>query len=269
LTKQDSHWEATLKDESKVFAERILVATGSAPVGHTLAQELGHTITDLAPSLFTFNIKDPRIKDIPGVSVEEVRLKLKVGDQEFKREGPILVTHWGVSGPAVLKLSAFAARELKQHNYQALLTIDWLPQLSFADCEDLIKSTRHSHPKKQISLHPIVSSLPKRLWHELVLASGANPQTIFADLTKSVQASLLTELKQGTYKVTGKGVFKDEFVTAGGVKLSEVDFRTMESRRAQGLYFAGEILDIDGITGGFNFQAAWTTGWIAGSHMAE
>ncbi len=262
-------WEIVLKDGTKITAERVLLATGSAPIGHQLAESSGHTITDLAPSLFTFNIKDARIKDIPGISVERVNLKLLVEKKTFKREGPILITHWGVSGPAVLKLSAFAARELKAANYQAELYIDWLPHLSEADLQNIIARSRQNHAKQQIALHPIDPTLPKRLWHELVCAAGGTPQTTFADLSRTIQTGLVRELKHGAFQVTGKGVFKDEFVTAGGVKLSEVDFRTMESRVAKGLYFAGEILDIDGITGGFNFQAAWTTSWIAGSHMAS
>jgi predicted Rossmann fold flavoprotein len=212
--------------EFEQSSEALIISTGSAESAYGIVRELGHTITPTAPSLFTFNITDPLIEGLSGVSVVDVGLQLKVGGvKPFKERGPLLITHWGLSGPAVIRLSAWAARELEASNYQAELVIDWNPG-SFE-----------------------ASALPRRLETRLEELKRDRRRTVFA--------------------VSGKGVFKEEFVTCGGVSLKEVDFRTMQSKIVPGLFFAGEILDIDGITGGFNFQSSWTTGWIAGGSLRE
>ena len=208
--------------ESEQSFDSLVLTTGSSDSGYRLVKQLGHTITPTAPSLFTFNVSDPLIEELSGVSVKDVGLILKVdGAKPFKERGPLLITHWGLSGPAVIRLSAWAARELAAANYNAELIVDWNPG-NFD-----------------------TSALPRRLEARLVESKRARRRTSFA--------------------VNGKGVFKEEFVTCGGVSLKEVDFRTMESKLVPGLFLAGEILDIDGITGGYNFQSAWTCGWIAGS----
>jgi len=263
MTPKDGGFELTLRDGT-LHASRVILCTGSAPSGHAFAKALGHQIVEPMPSLFTFNVKDPRIEGLAGVSFPTVALKLA---DQFKQNGPLLFTHWGLSGPAVLKLSAWAARELCVSNYRAELEICFTPGRTATAVQEEIWRHKLAHPRKQSSGDPAID-VPKRFWQRLVeIVVGPEPQP-WADLSKDAASRLATELAAGRYAVDGKGVFKEEFVTAGGVNLKEVDFRTMESRVAPGLYFAGEVLDIDGITGGFNFQNAWTTGWIAGHAAA-
>ncbi|WP_299485484.1 NAD(P)/FAD-dependent oxidoreductase [Acaryochloris sp. IP29b_bin.137] len=256
------------KSGEKLRCDRILLATGSHPLGYRLAQQLGHTLVSPVPSLFTFKIKDPRLHDLAGITVDPVLLRLTVGDQKFDQQGPLLVTHWGLSGPAVLKLSAWGARAFHQSRYQGELTVNWVPHCSDEDLRQLLGKTRASAAKRAIANHcPI--KLPQRLWQKLIAAAGMSPQQRWADLSKQQLRSLLQQLTQGKFQVLGKGVFKDEFVTCGGVDLKQINFKTMESRRCPGLYFAGEVIDIDGITGGFNFQNAWTTAWLAAQAMGQ
>jgi len=266
IQKTDSLFIVTLQSGETMQADRILLATGGSRAGFELMSALGHQIVPPVPSLFTFKVQDPRIADLPGVAVEHVDCQLVTDSKSFSQSGPILVTHWGLSGPAVLKLSAWAARELHDANYNATLRINWLAGSSADQIRAQLNSFKAAHPKKTVD----VASpwpLPKRLWKSLV-DHAVGPQPVrWAELSKKATQMLVTELSAGDFQVAGKGVFKEEFVTCGGVDLKEVDFRTMESRICPGLYFAGEILDIDGITGGFNFQNAWTTAWIAGNAM--
>lgn len=252
--------------------DRLLLATGSSSLGYLFAKELGHKIIPTIPSLFTFNLKDPRLQDLAGVSVEKVNLRIlhqnKKNKQQLEQTGPLLITHWGMSGPAVLKLSAWGARILQENNYRLPLQINWLPDLNAEIIRKTLLASKSQTPRRQIAVS-CPFPLPKRLWQRLVSIAGVGEQLRWAQLSKQALNKLVQELGQGKYQIQGKGVFKDEFVTCGGVSLKEVNFKTMESRICPGLYFAGEILDIDGVTGGFNFQSAWTTGWLAGKGMGN
>jgi predicted Rossmann fold flavoprotein len=256
-----------LKGGKTVGGDRLLIATGSNPLGYRIAESLGHELVTPVPSLFTFKITDPRLVELAGVSVPLVRVKLLVeGQKPLEQEGPLLITHWGVSGPAVLKLSAWGARLLHDVRYQATIQVNWLPALKAEELRELLLKTKEEWVRKAIAKNCPVT-LPQRLWQRLVESVGIDSELRWADLSKKTLNLLLMELTQGQFKIQGKGMFKDEFVTCGGVPLTEVNFKTMESRCCTGLYFAGEILDVDGVTGGFNFQNAWTTGWIAGQAM--
>jgi predicted Rossmann fold flavoprotein len=258
-----------LKGGKTMGCDRILLTSGSNPLGYRLAASLGHQIVPPVPSLFTFKITDPRLTELAGVAVPLVRVKLLVeGQKPLEQEGPLLITHWGVSGPAVLKLSAWGARLLHDVRYQATIQVNWLPGLKPEELRDLLLKTKGEWVRKAIAKHCPVT-LPQRLWQRLVESVGIDSELRWADLSKKALNLLLLELTQGQFKIKGKGVFKDEFVTCGGIPLTEVNFKTMESRCCPGLYFAGEILDVDGVTGGFNFQNAWTTGWIAGQAIGE
>ncbi|MGI0492767.1 NAD(P)/FAD-dependent oxidoreductase [Alkalinema pantanalense CENA528] len=259
-----------LRSGDELVCDRVLIATGSNPQAYQLAKALGHTIVPPVPSLFTLTIRDPRLQDLAGVSVSQAQLKLQIPEDTTKLEqtGPVLITHWGLSGPAVLKLSAWGARILHQTRYQAKLRINWLPSSTPDNLRQELLKVKSQLAKKTISGNcPVM--LPRRLWESLVAQVGIAPQTRWADCSKTAMNALMQELFQGEYVVVGKGVFKEEFVTCGGVELKEVDFKTLESRVCSGLYFAGEVLDIDGVTGGFNFQSAWTTGWLAGQAMGQ
>ena len=216
--------------------------------------------------MFTFNIKDKRLEDLAGVSVDNVLVRLGLGKNKLEQTGALLITHWGVSGPAILKLSAWGARNLYESKYNASLQIHWLPEHNQETIKQYVLKLKSEMPKKKISSYcPL--NLPKRLWQSLVSYVGIKEQKIWTELSKQELNKLVIELVQGQYKITGKGIFKEEFVTCGGVSLKEINFKTMESKKCPNLYFAGEILDIDGVTGGFNFQSAWTTSWLAGKAM--
>ncbi len=260
----------TLKDGSEVKADRLMIATGSAPVGLELAAGLGHKIEPHVPSLFTFNIKDQRLQDLSGVSFADVSLTLQCsGSKKIERRGPMLITHWGLSGPAVLKLSAFGAVSLHSSGYQANLQINCLPNMTPTQLDAALRQYKNEHARRGVLKNGPFTDLPRRFWETLVTVVGISDDLTYADLSRHQMERLVAELHAGSYQITGKGVFKDEFVSAGGITLKEVDFRTLESRLIPGLYFAGEVLAVDGITGGFNFQAAWTTAWIAGQAMVE
>lgn len=268
VAKVEDQFLVTLRSEQVLTADRVLIATGSNPNGYQFARSLGHSVIDPVPSLFTFNIRDDRLTDLAGVSVDPVRLRLQVGEAKFEQTGALLITHWGVSGPAVLKLSAWAARELHNTRYQAKLSINWLPKQNPEQLRQELTAVRNQIPQKTIAANcPVM--LPRRLWERLTEAVGIQKERRWAELSNKTLNQLIQELMQGSYQISGKGVFKDEFVTCGGVNLKEINFKTMESRCCSGLYFAGEVLDIDGITGGFNFQSAWTTGGIAGNAIAK
>jgi hypothetical protein len=247
--------------------DRLLLATGGcrATVAGQLAVSLGHTLETPVPSLFTFHIATPWLREMAGVSVESV--EASVAGARLRERGALLVTHWGLSGPVILRLSAWGARALHDLNYRFPLRVNWLPGLNAEQISRQLNARRHSQPARLIVNLPI-SPLPARLWEQLVLAAGIARDTRWAALSRAAQHQLVQQLIRTEFPVTGKSLNKDEFVTCGGVRLGEVNFKTMESRICPGLHFAGELLDIDGITGGFNFQAAWTTGFIAGKTMA-
>ena len=246
---------------------RLLLATGGcrAAAAGQLAVSLGHKLEPPVPSLFTFHIATPWLRALAGISVEPV--EASVAGARLRERGPLLLTHWGLSGPVILRLSAWGARELNKLNYQFPLLVNWVPGLSADVITAELNSRRQTQPAKLV-VNTALAPLPSRLWEQLVLASGIPRDTRWAALSRSAQHQLVQHLTRTEFAVTGKSLNKDEFVTCGGVRLNEVNFKTMESRICPGLYFAGELLDIDGITGGFNFQAAWTTGWLAGRAMA-
>ncbi|MBI5095625.1 MAG: NAD(P)/FAD-dependent oxidoreductase [Candidatus Hydrogenedentes bacterium] len=260
-----SGFVATVKDAEPLRCKRLLLATGNGVYGWRWAQELGHTIEEPVPSLFTFTIHDPRLRDLAGVVVDPVCLRLK--DANLEQPGPLLITHWGLSGPVVLRLSAWGARILHERGYLMELEVDWAPKRTTEQLRDSISKEKTANARRTIMSHP-VEDLPKRLWARLTHAAGIREDERWADLSKSETVRLVDEIHRGTFQITSKGVFKEEFVTCGGVRLDEVNLKTMESRVCPRLHFAGEILDIDGVTGGFNFQSAWTTGYLAGLAMA-
>lgn len=263
----EEKFRLSLQDGSMVAAKQILLATGSAPIGYQVAKSLGHQIIDPVPSLFTFEINDPLLADLSGVSFPKVDLTLKVGADVFRQSGPLLITHWGLSGPAVLKLSAWGARALHRDKYAATLTVSFTSGIDLPKTVEELKRMKVAlHGKTVKSVAPY--ELTKRFWQRLVEHAGIAAETSWEQLSHALIDRLGGLLSQCPFAVKGKGPFKEEFVTAGGVNLREVNFKSMESRICPGLFFAGEILDIDGITGGFNFQNAWTTGWIAGNHLA-
>lgn len=268
---RDAGFTVTVKGGPSWHCDRLLLATGSSAMGYRLAQSLGHSLAPPVPSLFTFNVADADLHALAGVSVEDVALTLTLAEgKPLKQRGPLLVTHWGLSGPAILKLSAFGAVGLHRQRYRADLSINWLPDLNPDQVRQTLLNLKQAQGKRlMISFSPF-PVLSRRLWHYLIQQRvGVDRDLTWANLSKGQLQALVTELTQGRYAIAGRGVFKDEFVTCGGVALKEVDFKTMASRRCLGLHLAGEILDIDGITGGFNFQNAWTTGWLAGQAMAR
>lgn len=256
---------ATCHDGLTWHTRRVVLATGGEG-GFHLASGLGHSIHPPVPSLFTFKIPDPRLDGLQGISVPAVRLSLPTA--HIYSEGALLITHWGLSGPAVLRLSAWGARVLYQHSYQLDLAINWLPGFQEDEVITRLKTERGLHGRKRVTAWCPFETIAQRLWQRLVLSADIPETTTWANLTRQQRIALAHELTAGTYKITGKAPFKDEFVTCGGIALDEVDFRALESRLAPGLFLAGEVLDIDGLTGGFNLQNAWSTGWIAGRAIA-
>jgi predicted Rossmann fold flavoprotein len=252
----------------KLSCDRLLLATGGcrAAAAGQLAVSLGHTLEPPVPSLFTFHIETPWLRELAGISVEPV--EVLVPGARLRERGALLVTHWGLSGPVILRLSAWGARILHGLNYHFPVHLNWLPHFDAEAISAELRSRRQRQPARFIVNAP-VSPLPERLWEQLVLAAGIARETRWAALSGAACHRLVQQLIRTEFQVTGKSLNKDEFVTCGGVRLGEVNFKTMESRICPGLYFAGELLDLDGITGGFNFQAAWTTGWIAGKAMAR
>ena len=246
---------------------RLLLATGGcrAAAAGQLAVSLGHTLEPPVPSLFTFHIATPWLRSLAGISVGAVEVSVLAA--RLRERGALLVTHWGLSGPVILRLSAWGARVLHKFNYQFPLQVNWLPHLHAEAIAAELKSRQAAQPARLVVNVP-VTPLPLRLWEQLVLAAGIARDTRWAALSRAAQHQLVQQLIRTEFPVTGKSLNRDEFVTCGGVRLGEVNFKTMESKVCPGLFFAGELLDIDGITGGFNFQAAWTTGWLAGQAMA-
>ena len=257
----------TRTDGEGVRCERVLLATGGnrSSAGFTVAAALGHAIEPLVPSLFTFHIDDARLIGLSGVAVENAAVA--VPGTKLREGGPLLITHWGLSGPAILKLSAWGARELAAVNYEFPLTVNFAAPHTRESLRQELAVAREKNLRKHMGTWSPLA-MPQRLWERLVGAAGIEPATPWSTVGNAALSKLAEQVTAAEFKVVGKSLFKEEFVTCGGVRLSEVDFRTMESRLCPGLHFAGEVLDIDGVTGGFNFQSAWTTGWLAGEAMA-
>jgi len=269
VARRDDGFVVQLRTGEQMQGDRLLLATGSSPQGHRFAKKLGHTLQPPVPSLFTFNITDSTLTALAGIAVPHATLRLLTSDApDLEQSGPVLITHWGLSGPAILKLSAWGARHLHTSRYRATLQVNWLPDRSSDEILQHLRDAREQSPKRAIASTPLFD-LPRRLWGYLTERAGIMPNHRWANLSRQQTHQLVNGLTQSSFDVSGKGVFKEEFVTCGGVSLDEVNFRLMESRRCPGLHFAGEILDIDGITGGFNFQSAWTTGWLAGQAMGK
>src|SRR5689334_19934443 len=263
---KNGEFELALANGESLSCHRLLLATGGCRTvaGGHLAVSLGHTLEAPVPSLFTFHIDVPWLRGLAGVSVASV--EASVPGTRLRERGPLLVTHWGLSGPVILRLSAWGARQFHDLDYRFALQVNWLPDLAGEKIAEQFRGLRDREPARLVVNTPL-PALPVRLWERLVLAACVRRDTRWASLARGAQHRLVEQLLRTEFQVSGKSLNKDEFVTCGGVRLSEVDFTTMESRTCPGLYFAGELLDVDGITGGFNFQAAWTTGWIAGRAM--
>ena len=247
----------------KFTATKLVLSTGSNPKMWDMIATLGHSIVPPVPSLFTFNITDKRIKELPGVSALAT---VKVKNTKLEATGPLLVTHWGMSGPGILKLSAWGAPILAEKKYQFAISVNWLNDIDLAEAEKILKELKQENSKKIVSKKSPFE-FPNRLWEKLVLAAEIAEETKWADLSNKHIRNLAEQLTEGIFQVSGKSTYKDEFVTAGGIDLKEINFKTMQSKLHSNLYFAGEIVNIDAITGGFNFQNAWTSGFIVGNSI--
>jgi predicted Rossmann fold flavoprotein len=262
MEKQGAGFDLTLRDKT-IYADKVIIANGGSPKkeGFDWLEKLGHTIESPVPSLFTFNMPDEEIKTLMGVSVEKVSARIR--GAKLQSEGPLLITHWGMSGPAILKLSAWGARILNDMDYEFTVQVNWLGDTNEDKAREIFSKERELHPKRTVA-NSESFKLPNRLYQFLLAKLEIDPAITLEGLGKKNMNRLLNVLVNDEYKVEGKTTFKEEFVTCGGVRLSNVSMETMQSKVCPGMYFAGEVLDIDGVTGGFNFQAAWTTGFIAG-----
>ncbi len=262
IQKGENQW--TVETSNETFSsKKLLIATGSNPKMWKLLEKLGHSVVPGVPSLFTFNITDKRIKDLPGVATNAT---VKLKKSKLETSGPLLITHWGMSGPAILKLSAWGARELSEkENFE--IEVNWLENVTFEEVVEQLKEMKQQSPRQSPGKN-FPFDLPKRLWQSLLSAAGISEKENWADLNKGQLEELAKQLTKGIFQVHGKSTFKEEFVTAGGVELKEVNFKTFESKVCKDLFLAGEVLNIDAITGGFNFQNAWTGGFLAAQAMA-
>lgn len=266
ITHSEKNFHLRFADASRTTADTLCITSGSLKASSLTSaiENLGHSVEPLAPSLFSFNVTDPRTEGLAGLSVQNASVRALPKSQP--QTGPILITHRGFSGPAILRLSAWEARTLQAQDYRFEISINWLGNTRPEQLRATLASLRAEAGKALIK-NRIPGEIPRRLWERLVEFSGIPPETQWSQLPKAKETTLIRELTEGRYQVAGKTTNKDEFVTCGGVRLKEIDFRTMESKLVPNLHFAGECLDIDGITGGFNFQAAWTGGHIAGLAM--
>lgn len=253
------------KSSDQYDARRILLATGSSVSGHELAKKMGHKITALSPSLFSFNINHPLLEGLAGISFESVRCQLKTPTQNFTSEGPLLITHWGLSGPAILRLSAFAALALKACDYKSQLIVEIFPHLATEEIRARLRKKARQSPARLLKNENLFS-LPQRFWEQFIQLNELE-STRWAELSKKSEQALIDQLTKLSFQTDGKTTFKEEFVTAGGVARKEVDFRTMESRIQKNLFIAGELLDVDGVTGGFNFQNCWAGADTIARHL--
>ncbi|MDV7187653.1 NAD(P)/FAD-dependent oxidoreductase [Lutibacter sp. TH_r2] len=263
IDKKDDQY--IVKTNSEEFiADYVLIAAGSNTKVWDLIKNLGHKIEPPVPSLFTFNISDERLKDIPGISVPYASVKIL--NSKLAEQGPLLITHWGLSGPGILKLSAWGALELFNKNYQFEIEVNWLSKRT-ENVLEFLKSQKNKNTKKQVILRSVFEDISKRLWSKLVKAAQISETTQWAQLSNKQLEDLANQLTKCVFKVNGKSTFKDEFVTAGGIDLKEINFKRFESKIHKNLFFAGEVLNIDAVTGGFNFQNAWTGGWIVANSI--
>ncbi|MEO8399562.1 MAG: NAD(P)/FAD-dependent oxidoreductase [Ignavibacteriaceae bacterium] len=261
---ENNNWKIITENDEIFETEKLLIASGSSEKIWKILNDIGHSIVDPIPSLFTFNIKDKRLIDLAGISVPYV--EIKINEINFKAAGPLLITHWGLSGPVVLKLSAWAARELHKKNYNFKIEINFALEFNSGQMLNKLLKIKNELASKNISSGSLFN-IPLRFWEKIIDHSGINSSIKWNNLSKKNLQILADELTNSKFNVTGKSTFKEEFVTSGGVSLKEIDFKTMQSKILPNIYFAGEVIDIDGITGGFNFQSAWTTAWIAANSM--
>lgn len=272
----------TLKIEKRTIdyvdfleADYLLIASGSSQQGYDLATQFGHSIIKPVPSLFTFKIDDIQLTELSGITFPKVKASLKLESlkkniPQLTQVGPMLVTHWGLSGPVILRLSAWGARDLSDSKYKGTLLVDFSPDISNEDLKSLLSQHKKQFPKQKVGgSYPQELGLVKRFWKYLLNREGIDEDILWASISNNSLMSIVALLKQCSFIVKGKGQFKDEFVTAGGVPLSEISLKTMESRIQSRLFFAGEVLNVDGITGGFNFQNAWSSGYIAGTTIGQ
>ncbi len=265
VEKENNQWKINTKNET-FTADKLVIAAGSSNKIWELVTTLDHSIIEPVPSLFTFNIKDKRIIDLLGISVPNATVNI-VGTK-LESSGPLLITHWGMSGPAVLKLSAFGARILAEKGYQYNVEVNWLSRPT-DKIVNVLLNLKKKQPKKQVFLKSPFAEIPRRLWERFVAASDITETFKWADLSNSHIEKLANQLTKGVFNANGKSTFKEEFVTAGGIDLKEINFKRFESRKHNNLFFVGEILNIDAVTGGFNFQNAWTGGFIVAKAIAE
>jgi predicted Rossmann fold flavoprotein len=265
VEKKENNW--IVETSKGIFtSEKLVITAGSSKRVWDLVKSLNHKVVEPVPSLFTFNIKDSRLTDLLGVSVPNATVKIV--DTKLETSGPLLITHWGMSGPAVLKLSAFGARILAEKDYNYKVQVNWLSKSTGQVVQELHK-IKKENTKKQIALKSPFEDMSKRLWERLVTTVGIDPVSRWADLTNKKLEEIAGQLTQGVFNASGKSTFKDEFVTAGGINLKEINFKRFESKIHENLFFAGEVLNIDAVTGGFNFQNAWTGGYIIGNAISE
>ena len=267
LQGDNGQFAITLANGQTMGADYVCLATGGYPKAALFQwlHNLGHNFSEPVPSLFTFNLPGHPVTTLMGVSVDLARVK--IAGSKLVEEGPVLITHWGLSGPAILRLSAWGARELMTKQYDFRIQINWLPEHNEQTLKEVFANLRREHASKKVSNHNL--SLPNRLWQFLLQQAMVREDLRFADLPAKTENTLIRNLVDFVADVKGKTTFKEEFVTAGGVDLAEVDVNSMMSKKVPNLFFAGEVLDVDGITGGFNFQHAWTSGWIAAKSISQ
>ncbi|MCP9857892.1 MULTISPECIES: NAD(P)/FAD-dependent oxidoreductase [unclassified Cyanobium] len=273
----DGGFRLRLRSGAEVVAEHLVLATGSHPSGHRIAASLGHGLVAPVPSLFTLTLADHPLVDLAGVAMDPVQLELLLtplpgtatnATKPLRQRGPVLITHWGLSGPATLRLTAFAARVLRERRYRAELRVDWTGGRKPADLEGWFAAARRDQARRQLGNWRPWPDLSRRLWLHLLAQGGVEASLRWADLPRRSELALITALRDSRYRISGRGPFGEEFVTAGGIPLAEVNLASMQSRLQPGLFLVGELLDVDGVTGGFNFQHCWSSGWLAGQALA-
>ena len=264
VTRQENKW--IVKTKEQIFeADKLVIAAGSSKKVWQLCESIDHRVIAPVPSLFTFNIKDKRLIDLLGTSVPNATVK--IWNTKLEASGPLLITHWGMSGPAVLKLSAFGARILADKNYQYNVEVNWLSKPT-SKVLNILLNLKKKEPRKTVILKSPFTEISKRLWERFVVASEIQSTQNWADLNNHQLENLTNQLTKGIFNANGRTTFKDEFVTAGGVDLKEVNFKRFESKIHKNLFFVGEVLNIDAVTGGFNFQNAWTGGWLCAKSLS-
>ena len=265
---KNSLFKVFVSQDDFLFAKKLLISTGGHPSGHRLAESLGHQIIKPVPSLFSFSCKDEKLKACRGVTVKNVYLEIYLNNKYFKSQGDLLVTHWGFSGPGILRLSSEAARELYEKKYNFKLRIKWT-NLDYVELTNRMNNLREVNGRSNLCNSRPIPSLTKRLWVYLLNKLEIDNSKTWSELFSAERIMIINILLNDEYQISGKGPFADEFVTSGGVSLDEVSLKTMESCICKGLYFSGEVLDVDGVTGGFNFQHCWTSGWLAGQAISN